>query len=331
MNSHNSYAINPGWQIMLADLGISVTNVLRRAGLPGDLFARKKARLDTGEYFALWTALEEESNDPLLALHLGSSISPESFDPPVFAALCSTNLNTALKRISQYKRLIGPMALDVEIGQDYTDVGLRWLDSTQEPPQSLVLTDLVFFVHLARMATRGEITPLRVTVPFEARVHESLSDYLGVSVSSGDSASVRFSSTDAERRFLTENEQTWEFFEPALRQRLSELDSEAATSERVRAALLELLPGGETSIESVAERLGTSARTLQRRLSAEEDSFQSVLRATREELATHYLKRSELTGTEISFLLGYEEPNSFYRAFQSWTGKTPERVRAAVV
>jgi len=36
-----------------------------------------------------------------------------------------------------------------------------------------------------------------------------------------------------------------------------------------------------------------------------------------------------MSGAEISFLLDYEDPNSSFRAFQSWTGETPEQVRAA--
>ncbi|MEM9654001.1 MAG: helix-turn-helix domain-containing protein, partial [Actinomycetota bacterium] len=71
-----------------------------------------------------------------------------------------------------------------------------------------------------------------------------------------------------------------------------------------------------------------STRTLQRRLSEEGTSFQSVLNATRESLARHYLVNGGLAAGEIAFLLGYEEPSSFYRAFHSWTGQTPERVRA---
>jgi catechol 2,3-dioxygenase-like lactoylglutathione lyase family enzyme len=31
-----------------------------------------------------------------------------------------------------------------------------------------------------------------------------------------------------------------------------------------------------------------------------------------------------MTAAQISFLLGYENPSSFYRAFHSWTGQTPE-------
>ena len=33
--------------------------------------------------------------------------------------------------------------------------------------------------------------------------------------------------------------------------------------------------------------------------------------------------------TEAAFLVGYEDPNSFYRAFRSWEGKTPAEWRAA--
>jgi AraC-like DNA-binding protein len=120
----------------------------------------------------------------------------------------------------------------------------------------------------------------------------------------------------------------WQEFEPALKQRLSELDQSATSSDRVRSALLELLPSGAASIEAVGKKLGTSSRTLQRRLGEEGETFQGLLNRTREALARHYLKRPELTASEISFLLGYEDPSSFFRAFAAWTGITPEQARA---
>ncbi|XXT51298.1 AraC family transcriptional regulator [Sorangium sp. So ce542] len=59
-------------------------------------------------------------------------------------------------------------------------------------------------------------------------------------------------------------------------------------------------------------------------------SFQQILKETREALARHYLEKTSLPVAEISFLLGFSEPNSFYRAFRSWTGTTPDQARRAV-
>ena len=98
--------------------------------------------------------------------------------------------------------------------------------------------------------------------------------------------------------------------------------------ERVQAALLELLPAGDTSATAVARELAVSTRTLQRRLTEEGTTFQGVRERTREALARHYLTRSSVPPAEIGFLLGYGDPNSFYRAFRDWTGDTPARVRA---
>ncbi len=79
----------------------------------------------------------------------------------------------------------------------------------------------------------------------------------------------------------------------------------------------------------VAAELAMSTRTLHRQLRAQGASYQEILNSTREQLARHYLRNPSLSAAEIAFLLGYEETSSFYRAFQSWTGETPEQVRRA--
>jgi AraC-like DNA-binding protein len=129
------------------------------------------------------------------------------------------------------------------------------------------------------------------------------------------------------RPFLTSNEPLWSAFEPELRQRLADLGTPATTAKRVRAALLEGLPSGLVTMEAIARKLGSSKRTLQRRVEAEGRSYRQILRETREALARHYLEKTALPAAEISFLLGFDEPNSFYRAFRMWTGMTPDSVR----
>ncbi|MNN84624.1 HTH-type transcriptional regulator VirS [compost metagenome] len=71
-----------------------------------------------------------------------------------------------------------------------------------------------------------------------------------------------------------------------------------------------------------------SDRTLQRRLTEESTSFKQLLTQARHELALEYLANPAFDIKEVAFLIGYEDQNSFYRAFRSWEGETPARWRS---
>ena len=327
MITPKKFPIMSGWRILLKDLGINLANVLRRAGLPDNLFAREDALLSTEEYFGMWRALEEESGDPFLALRIAVHKSVEAFAPPLFAALCSRDLNSALVRLSLYKKLVCPMALLIDQGDESTRLEVKWLETAYQPPTLLAAMELIWFVQLARIATRERIEPLSLTSPRQALAADEYTQYFGTPVRPDAVISITFSAKDATRPFLTASESMWRFFEPSLRKRLFDLDARATVAEKVRAALLEMLPGGNATMGAISSKLGVSPRTLHRRLSQEGSSFQVVLNQTRVDLAKHYLGTSNISGAEISFLLGYEDPNSFFRAFHQWTGKTPERVR----
>ncbi|WP_027929183.1 AraC family transcriptional regulator [Amycolatopsis thermoflava] len=324
------FTLDPSIKALLKDLGVSPTRVLRRAQLPADLFGRGPVDLPPEEYFRLWEALDAESGDPDLAVAIGRSISVEMFTPPIFAALCSPDLQTAAQRIATYKPLIGPLHLQLASGDEGLTISFRWPPDTPPPPL-LAAAETVFWVALARIATRHHIRPVRVTDPWLPAEHAGLDDYLGVKVQKGLTHAITFAPADADRPFLTENEQLWRFFAPELRKRLSDLQASASVAERVRAALHETLPAGGSSMTAVTRHLAVSSRTLQRQLQLEGTSFQEILATTRESLARHYLGNSTMRTAEIAYLLGYDDTNSFYRAFRTWTGTTPDTLRTAAV
>ena len=152
-------------------------------------------------------------------------------------------------------------------------------------------------------------------------------DFFGVHLTRGQLNAVTFSAADAQRPFLTSNSGMWSIFEPELQKRMKHLEIGSQFRDRVRACLIEILASGECSMADVAKRLAVSSRTLQRRLQEEDTSFKQELRTLRAELANHYLVNTSYSSAEISFLLGYSDPSSFFRAFHIWTGKTPEVVR----
>lgn len=334
MSRKQAFSLEIGWQTLLKDFGLQASHVLRRAGLPEDLLSRgAQETLSTAEYFRFWRSLEVEAADAMFPLRIVETVSAEVFNPPLFAALCSANLMQAIQRLAKYKQLVAPMSLEVEVGKDgELSISPRWMSDQDEVPFSLQVAEIAFFLQLARMATREPVRAIAVALPQlpSTSYAKRYQQFFGVAVQVGPNPKITFNAADALLPFLTANEGMWQVFEPELRRRLSELDATATIRERVQAVLLELLPSNTASIEGVASRLAMSKRTLQRRLEDEGENFRALVNSTRESLAKHYLANTSLSGGEIAFLLGFEDPNSFYRAFQDWTGQTPDRTRKAM-
>jgi AraC-like DNA-binding protein len=98
---------------------------------------------------------------------------------------------------------------------------------------------------------------------------------------------------------------------------------------QVQAVMMDQLPLGQISDDSVANALHMSVRTMHRKLADVDNSFRSLLVDIRRELAETYILDNSLTLTEISLLLGFSEQSSFSRAFKSWTGSAPSEARQA--
>lgn len=327
MKQVGKFIIQRTWKVLMTDMGLRPGEVLTLAGLPTDMFSRKEASLSPADYFQLWRGMEQAAGDGELPLMMGQAISVEAFDPPIFASLCSPHLNAALHRLSHFKALIGPLMLAIDVGAEHTTVVLDCYGHQGAIPRCLAAAELVLLTQFARLATRQHIVPQEVelaVLPANLAPYEA---FFGCALTQGNGNRLSFHAADAVRPFLTEDAAMWAFFETELNKRLSDLEMGASMTQRVRSVLLELLPSGQSTIDAVAKRLAVSKRTLQRTLSEESCSYQDVLGTTRKELAQHYLTRSSISLGEVSWLLGFQDSNSFQRAFKVWTGTTPGEYR----
>ena len=108
--------------------------------------------------------------------------------------------------------------------------------------------------------------------------------------------------------------------------RVPHQDDELATI----AAVMELaLHEDYPRIDWVALKLGTTRRSLQRRLAAHGTSFMRLAETALLRRAKALLRDGRQPITDIAFALGYADPAHFTRAFRRWTGVAPSAYRAA--
>ncbi len=107
------------------------------------------------------------------------------------------------------------------------------------------------------------------------------------------------------------------------REELTEFPVAHDLIDEVTRILVSLMSTGDGTIERVAEQLGISRRTLQRRLHECGALFADIVASKRLELSSRYLGDRSLTLTQVAFQLGYSDLSAFSRAFRRWTGRSP--------
>jgi AraC-like DNA-binding protein len=271
-----------------------------------------------------------DSGDPCFGLRCARFVHPSQIGALGYAFLASTTLREAFEVMRRYIRVLndqgefriaeedGRITATLQVAQDSENMTVR--DDGQ----------VAYAVTLCRMNAGPEFDPSRVTFrhpePDDPKPYREL---FRCPVHFGAEANtLTITSEQADRPLPSANPMLAQMNERVVIQRLAKLDQDDIPN-RVRAAIMEQLPSGKVTDESVADALHMTSRTLHRRLKAEGHSFRSMLKGVRQELAEHYINDDTLTLTEITFLLGFSEMSSFSRAYKNWTGVSPSRARSA--
>lgn len=314
--------------VRLEELGVRPAAVLRSAGLPVELAQQPRVLLTTEELFAFWRSVGASTSDPAIGVKICAESKVEHFDPIALAALSTRSFGEAVRQIARHKQLSCPEEIQHETDDQELAIRFRWLLADEEEPE--VLTDLCFawLLGIARHGTGENIVPLRVEY-VGARLHPRvLERHFGCPVVTGAAQNaIVFRAADANRPFVTSNADLLSVLAPQLDAELRRHNGQQSFPERVRAVIQRKLTGGRPKMQEIARELHVSSRTLQRRLQDTGLSFQQVLEQARHQLARYYLRHSVLELTEAAYLLGYEDANSFVRAFRTWEGVPPAHWR----
>ena len=310
-------------------VGLSRADVVREARIPLAAI-RDQAPLSTARFFSLWQVLVELSQNPAIGLRIAAGLEGVVMPPSFMAAYHARDFRDALQRVARFKRLCAPEEVRIEEHEDRCEVVVAWIhaDGLVTPP-ALVDATLASLMELGRKGTATPISALAVELARPESAKAKYERYFGCRVCFGaERDGLIFHRAELDKPCVGYNAELLGILIPELDRRLEQQTHSATLTEQIRWVLRRRLTAGRPDIRSVAAELAMSERSLQRKLTDEGQTFQSLLGETRHQLALEYLSDPTLAIIEVAYMLGYEDQNSFFRAFRQWEEITPATWRA---
>lgn len=304
--------------------------VVRRAALPLTVL-KDDTQISTAQFFALCRAIEAVSRDATIGLRIASVLDGAVMPLALVAAQHARDFRDALNRVARFKRLCTPEDVVLAEEGDRVDIVVRWPHAAPDSiPHSLVDASMASLVELGRRGTSERLIPVVLELTRSEASRSALERYFGCQVRfNAVEDRISFRRDDLDKGFVTYNRDLLEVIAPELDRRLEHHLMSGSVAEQARWVLRRRLTAGRPDIRSVAAELAMSERSLQRRLMDEGVSFQALVSDTRHQLALEYLSDASLTLIEVAYMLGYEDKNSFFRAFRQWEEQTPSEWRVA--
>lgn len=311
--------------------GIDVAPLLRRAGLTLSDIEDESVKLSVASQIRCVNLLAQALDDRLLGFHVALEMDLRRTGFLYYVAASSAVLGDAVRRIARYSTMFNEgIKLEADFGQ-VLQIGFKYAGISRRSDRHQIEAWITAITRCCREITGRELQPLEVRI-IHQRIPQSaeIDSFFGHAVEFGaDADEVTFAGEAAKLpivqadRFL--NKLLIGYCEDVLARRKARLGAVQADVENVLAALL---PHGQIGIESVAEKLRMSSRTLQRKLAAEGVTFAGILEDLRFALAKHHLAEQDLSISRIAWMLGYTEVSAFSHAFRRWSGRPPRAVRS---
>lgn len=313
----------------LQKAGINLDEVAALAGLETDDL---KKPLTTEQADRVFLVMYEKAGNPAAGLTVGlQPMRSELFGVVGFAGMLSSNFGAALARIARYNALVSSCQIDLHPSDDECEARIRYDGPLRPYSRARLDIQMGTLLTFGRTFTERKIMPVRVTLTEQPPYHALYAGAFGCpALFHQPHDSIVFRRADIDLTLVSANQRVAAMFEAAAEFDLQAYETtRSGTAAAVREILEKQLHGDVPDIESVSRALFLSARTLQRRLADEGVRFSTLLDEVRLEMAQRYLSAGRATLTEIAYLLGFSEPNSFFRSFKRWTGKTPADFRQA--
>ena len=308
--------------------GLDVEPILTAAGIDAAILGRRGARVGARKSVDVWKRSTRRLDDPLFGLTLFEKVPMGVMNLLDYVVISSPDVGDALGRLARYAPLMGNaerLALTVH----GNEARFRVHNGNDIPYPAEMIVGIflrrsrfffgpewtvkrVCFAHapLGPRATYDRIcqAPIFFETPFTEVVFAR--ELLALPMAGADPHLNAILGAEAD----------------ALLAPLAPAGRAPSFIETVKRVLEHGIYERDLTLTRLADALGISARTLQRRLRAAGVTHRGLVRDVRQEVATRSLSTHASLG-QIARSLGYSGTGAFQRAFKRWSGVTPGQVR----
>lgn len=312
--------------------GVSTASCLANTQLSAaDLRSPTKQVSISQEIRAIENFARASGNAVGLGVWVGKKLHSNAFGIWGFAILTSPTLRSAIETAIEYAKLSFAIA-DLRVRETGERAGLEF-DMTDLPAIThryvLERHAYVTMTFVRELVQESDLEAFAIeTRDPDLDYAKALSDLLNLTVDgSAAQNAVTFPADLLDRSLPKSDPATLQF---CLQQCKAILEQAGGAlplwSKRVRDAVVDDI-SEEQKIETVAEKLAVTERTLRRRLTDEGTSYRELYTDARMTIARELLETAGLNVEAVAWRVGYSEPASFVRAFSKKFGKTPGEIR----
>lgn len=306
--------------------------LLRSVGLSEQGEVDPSFMLRDDDYYRFFERAAAASPDPVtLPLRVGASMRTDDYGPFGFAWKSAPTLRGSFERAERYALVL----TSVSIYEVEDCFGGAFMHLRREGDRHLGMrlsneATLASIAAISREVSshpfRPEAVYLKHPAPGDPGRHET---HFGCPVHfDADKDALHVSDATLRAPNRVGDAGIARYFDALLATEVGTLDDTVPLDRRVLDRVSMALSGGVPALSAVARELGMSGRTLQRRLAAEGESFQSLVDEARRRLALRLLRDDpQIALTEVTFMTGFSDQSAFTRAFKRWTGETPGAFR----
>ena len=332
-NIAQSHSVIGSWPLVISRAmnayQIDGQSLLRRVGIEPVQAAQPETRYSLAELNRLWRLVESLSQDEAVGLTVARFVRPTSWQALGFAIWASNTLMAGFERLAANFRMFSDYGtLKISESNNQVDISLhksltieRWCSSETDAFMGTCMLT-------ARHIFEPGLVPLQVSLsrpqPADPTPWQRVFKCPVFFNAAHDT--ISFSEAVMHQSLLTASPELAAQNDALVADYLARFDRSDLRGQ-LESMLLNHLPLGSLTLVQVAQHLGLSSRTLQRRLADKGSSFQFVVDALRSRQALLWVENGHLPLSEVGYRLGFTNAGNFTRAFKRWYQLSPNQCR----